>query len=200
MPWDGDKEDYDDDGGSGSGSNDYSNWESSSYQFMQAMRNELPSGCTETDAFSDGTYYIAIKPLRKGKLPKSGARRFEYAINLTALLYCLFLPTGKMTLGVYTDSSCSEEADFSFSDYQSYAASSLTATASSYAFDTWNENMNSYKTRQPCRAYNREQTYGQDSSSRDRRGRTRNLGEEDDGDGDEEQNGYNCYDDAGYQK
>ena len=105
-----------------------------------------------------------------------------------------------MTLGVYTDSSCSEEADFSFSDYQSYAASSLTVTASSYAFNTWNKNMNCYKTCQPCRAYNREQTYGQDSSSRDRRGRTRNLGEEDDGDGDEEQNGYNCYDDAGYQK
>ena len=96
-----------------------------------------------------------------------------------------------MTLGVYTDSSCSEEAGFSFRDYQNYAASSLTATAASGAFDRWNDHMAAYKTCQPCRAYNRQQTYGR---------RRRRLGEQNDGQGDEEQNGYNCYDDAGYQK
>lgn len=137
---------------------------------MQTMRKELPEGCTETSAFSyydSGTYYVAMKP-QEG---------------------------GDMTLGVYTDSTCSTEAGYTYEDYQSYAASSLTATASSGAFDTWNAGMDAYKVCQPCRAYNREETECSGDHCDDRR---RRLGEEEDGQGDEEQNGFNCYDDADY--
>ena len=78
--WDGDKEytdgdDDDDDSSSSSSSSDsqdYSNWESSNYIFMQAMRNELPSGCTQVGDLtygSESNYYIAIKPLPEGKQP-----------------------------------------------------------------------------------------------------------------------------------
>ncbi len=162
--WDGDKEDGDYD------SQDNDAWESgSTYWFMQAMRKELPEGCTKTTVFSSGTYYVDMKPQSEGD----------------------------MTLGVYTDSSCTKESSYTYEDYQSSASSSLTASASSGAFDSWNSGMDAYKVCQPCRAYNREET--QDDGDNNR-GRGRTLGEEDDGQGDEEQNGYNCYDDAGYQK
>ena len=71
--WDGDKEQTDDDDSSNSASkdsNDFSDWENSDYQFMQAMRNELPSGCTQIGDMtygSESNYYIAIKPLMYGK-------------------------------------------------------------------------------------------------------------------------------------
>jgi len=166
--WDGDKENSDDDGSSSGDSNDYSGWASSNYQFMQAMRNELPSGCTSVGDFtygSESNYYINIKPLSEGN----------------------------MTLGVYSDSSCLVESEFSFEDYQQSYASSLTSTASSGAFDTWNDNMDSYKVCQPCRAYNREQIY---QSNWDQH---RSLTEYYDGQGGYELNNYNCYDDAHYQ-
>ena len=73
--WDGDKEDNGGDGDGGdehhSGSRDYSDWGESTYQFMQAMRNELPSGCTAVGDLSDGSgssYYINIKPQSEGEL------------------------------------------------------------------------------------------------------------------------------------
>ena len=97
---------------------------------------------------------------------------------------------GKMTLGVYKDSSCQKQASYSFSDYQSKVSGSV--LASDDAFDKWNEMMSSYKICQPCRAYNKEYTYQYEWR--------RNLAEENDGQGAEESNGYNCYDDAGYRK
>jgi hypothetical protein len=52
--------------------------------------------------------------------------------------------------------------------------------------------MTSYKVCQPCRAYNTVKTYNYDYS--------RDLVEYNDGKGDAEQWGFNCYDDAGYRK
>ncbi|KAL3796741.1 hypothetical protein ACHAWO_009778 [Cyclotella atomus] len=72
--WDGDKESFDDDGGNQGGgdkehhkSKDYSHWGESDYQFMQAMRNELPSGCTQFKLTygSEKYYYVDIKPCHK---------------------------------------------------------------------------------------------------------------------------------------
>lgn len=165
--WDGDKDDYDYD------SRDNDAWEESgsTYGFMQAMRKELPEGCTKTSVFPDGkTYYVDMKPQSKGD----------------------------MTLGVYKDSGCTKESTYNYEDYQSYASSSLTASGASGAFDTWNSGMDAYKTCQPCRAYNTEETEVDDDWEWDRK--QRGLKEENDGQGDEEKNGYNCYDDAGYQK
>ena len=45
-----------------------------------------------------------------------------------------------MSLGVYKDSYCQREANFGLSDYQTYAASSLTALATNGAFTKWNNN------------------------------------------------------------
>jgi len=143
------------------------------YSFMQAMRKELPEGCTKlSSSFPDGsTYYVDMKPQQGGD----------------------------MTLGVYKDSGCKEESKYDYEDYQgtSYASGSLTASASNGAFDAWNSGMDAYKVCQPCRAYNREVT--EDEGRRRNRRKGRRLGEENDGQGDEEQHGYNCYDDAGYQ-
>ena len=107
---------------------------------------------------------------------------------------CKFEAAMMMTIGVYTDSSCMKESGYSFTDYQAaYASYYLTATGSSGAFDTWNGLMDSYKTCQPCRAYNREYTYQKNWDHR-------HLTEYYDGQGDYEKNNYNCYDDAHYQK
>ena len=167
--WDGDKETFYDDDDHHGGSHDYRNWASSDYQFMQAMRKELPSGCTQignmTDGSSSNSYYIAIKPQSEGDI----------------------------TLGVYSDSDCLVESGYSFQDYQSAYASSLTATGSSDAFDTWNANMDSYKVCQPCRAYNRQAVYKSGWNN------YRGLTETNDGQGGNEKNNYNCYDDADYQ-
>ena len=71
--WDGDKESFDNEqegeGEHHSGSRDYSNYEESTYQFMQAMRNELPSGCTQIKlTYGEADYYyIDIKPLSDGE-------------------------------------------------------------------------------------------------------------------------------------
>merc|ERR1712113_738731 len=53
--------------------------------------------------------------------------------------------------------------------------------------------MDAYKTCQPCRAYSKYYNV-QDDWERNRR----HLVEYDDGRGDEEVNGFNCYDDAGF--
>ena len=123
--WDGDKEDHDaDDTGSG-------------YRFMQEMRRELPSGCTQIDGMINGTqsnYYIAIKPLSRGDT----------------------------TLGVYLDSSCLEESAYSFEDYQTSDDEYLASSGSTDSFDTWNANMDVYKVCQPCRAYNLQPMYEAD--------------------------------------
>ena len=166
--WDADKEETGDDDSAREGSRDYSGWENSPYQFMQAMRTELPSGCVQIGDMNDGSgsnYYIAIKPL-------SG---------------------GDITLGVYLDSSCLKESEYTFEDYQTSYASSLTSTGTSDAFDTWNANMDYYKVCQPCRAYNRQQMY------QDGWGSYRRLAEKYDGQGGYEKNNFNCYDDAHYQ-
>ena len=59
--------------------------------------------------------------------------------------------------------------------------------------------MDAYKVCQPCRAYNREQMYKENWSQRSRR-KSRGLAEYYDGQGDDEKNNYNCYDDAHYKK
>ena len=67
---------------------------------------------------------------------------------------------------------------------------------------TWNTHMTTYKTCQPCRAYNlgkfdddqEEEEDSHDGSKDDKR----RFPENNDGEGEEEQWGFNCYDDAGY--
>jgi len=95
-----------------------------------------------------------------------------------------------MAYGVYTDSNCKYEVGFSYADYQYTVSGTSAAKNWTKVFDRWNTLLNSYKICQPCRAYNRVKTY----ESR------RNLAEDEDGQGEEEQWGYNCYDDAGYRK
>ena len=63
--WDGDKEDNDD-------------WGDSDYQFMQAMREAMPSGCEKTSLFSrysGSSHYIDIMPLSKGTIEDTSANQ-----------------------------------------------------------------------------------------------------------------------------
>jgi len=94
---------------------------------------------------------------------------------------------GDLELAVYSDSYCKKERS-------SYSASSYVTSGSDYklsgAFSKWNSMMEAYKVCQPCRAYSKYSNYQDEWERR--------LYEENDGQGAEENNGFNCYDDAGY--
>ena len=109
------------------------------------------------------------------------------------------LPEGNMTLEIYTDNLCtmlSEEMNleaYILNLYNYYGYNNQgqkVAEQYAEAIETWNEKMSVYKICQPCRAYNFY--YDQNHNSHDHR---RFL--ENDGEG-EEQERFNCYDDAGY--
>lgn len=94
---------------------------------------------------------------------------------------------GDLELGVYSDSYCKTEKSTSTYSVSKFVTSS-SGKSWSNALQKWNNLMKAYKTCQPCRAYSRKANT------------QRRLIEYNDGEGDEEINGFNCYDDAGYRK
>lgn len=157
------------------------------YEFMQKYREYWPSYCA--------TLSIAN--------PNDGSTLYMHTQPQTE---------GNMTWGVYSDEECIQESDsVTFSDYvimhyNYYYYSDGTTAAETWnkTFALWNDYMMTFKLCQPCRAYdlNKVDDGSEDGSEDDHRGRRqaklRFLGEENDGEGEEEQWGYNCYDDAGY--
>jgi hypothetical protein len=153
----------------------YCVWNSSAYSFMQNQREYWPTSCL----------------------------RASLADSYGNTLYLHLLPggDGNMTIGVFSDDKCTEESTTTtFSDYvvmyyvYNYGSEDKGTSAAlswEYTFEMWNEYMNTYKICQPCRAYSLNKS---EQSSENGEGRYL----ENDGEGDEEQWGYNCYDDAGY--
>lgn len=117
---------------------------------------------------------------------QSMREEMETCKQITSSVYIGIKPMegGNMTQAVYTDNLCTTESssDYSVDNYLSSSWGSLDKI-----FDKWNTLMDAYKTCQPCRAYSRTSNY-----------QRRHLIEYNDGYGAEEQNGYNCYDDAHY--
>lgn len=164
----------------------YCLWGSQEYEFMQSFA--LPTECTELEYGDDdgNSLYMHIDPQ----------------------------PEGNVGIGVYTDEYCLEKASSSWTiekyielyysnndDDDSGERGSQVARAYTRALEQWNEQMNIYKTCQPCRAYtlhkyNFEDDDEADSQSGSGDHRLRIL--ENDGEGDSEPWGYDCYDDAGY--
>jgi hypothetical protein len=153
----------------------YCVWTDDEYSFMQNLREVWPTYCVQAS------------------LPDSYGNT----------LYMHILPQGfgNMTVGIFSDDTCTQESTTTtFSDYvvmyyaYRYGSEDQGADAAltwEYRFETWNEYMSTYKICQPCRAYSLNK-YDQSSQN----GEGRYL--ENDGEGDEEQWGYNCYDSAGY--
>jgi hypothetical protein len=142
------------------------------YNFMQNQRKTWSTNCKKGDvADANGNYrYIGVKPL----------------------------PYGQMTFGVYTDESCTVDvADMTFQDYmlsyyinkKGYSSEVAAEYVGDYtaSIQRWNSLMHDWITCQPCRAYNKVQMS---------RRRHRQLNN--DGNGDGEMWGYDCYDVAGY--
>jgi len=142
----------------------------SNYQFMQTMReNDMVTYGSSCYQIESGVY-IGAKPVVGGDL----------------------------TLAVYSDTYCLTELSsdsYSVDDYVSSSTGtswySSTGKSWSSAFTTWNYMMEAYKVCQPCRAYSKTYNIQEDDRNRD-------LVEYNDGEGEEEMNGYNCYDDAHY--
>lgn len=164
----------------------YCQWDEDTYSFMQNYRERWPTTCTQLyRSDSEGnTLYMGLKPL----------------------------PEGNITIGVYYNDQCTQQSTLSWSDYimlyynyyyygNSAAGAKVAATWES-AIQTYNEGMDVYKICQPCRAYNLNKNGDGDSEGSHDRDEGRDLrllgGDENDGEGEEEPWGYNCYDDAGY--
>ena len=164
----------------------YCVWDEDTYESMQTRRERWPTQCWQLYYYYDSngnSLYVDLKPL----------------------------PEGNVTMGMYTDDKCSQVADVTWFDYVSnyynrYGDSEKAEEAIerwNQTIQSWNDGMTPFKKCQPCRAYNLNATsqggseYGE-QGSHDRQERW--LGEDNgnDGEGGEEQNGYDCYDDAGY--
>lgn len=154
------------------------------YETMETWMENWPTQCTSLSMpdYDGNTLYIAVQPLAEGN----------------------------MTLGIYRDESCtyiSQEMTLtsyivrlyqnSYSYYYSSDMGYEVAAQYEQAIQDWNDNMQQFKICQPCKAYNLLWDKSDDDrSSNDHRARLLG-GEDNDGDG-EEQERYNCYDDAGY--
>lgn len=123
----------------------------------------------------------------------------------TVYLHTQPLPEGKLTYGLYSDENCSQLSDFTFSDYlvkyySTYYGSESKgweeAASWQQIFDTWNTGMEAFKVCHPCRAFSMTKNYDEDNSQSG--DRFLDYVEQNDGDGQEEMWGYNCFDDAGY--
>jgi len=161
----------------------YCIWDSDTYESMESARERWPSYCWRLYYFYDddgNSLYVDIQPM----------------------------PEGNVTMGIYTDDLCSQVStsitwfDYLTSYYGTYGSEEQAEEAIAgwtERITAWNDAMAPYKMCQPCRAYNRDPT-SQGGSDYDGDNDRRWLGGEDDndGEGDEEQYGYNCYDDAGY--
>lgn len=149
------------------------NDEEGDYNFMQEQRENWSRDCEQGDVTDrDGnSLYIGVKPM----------------------------PFGQMTYGVYSDEACIVEVDMTIREYmlkyyveeKEYSSAEAQYYVADYlnTIKRWNSLMHDYRTCQPCRAYNKVPMYNNNNRLQ------RNLN---DGNGDNEMWGYDCYDDAGY--
>ena len=120
------------------------------------------------------------------------------------------MPQGNITLGIYSDRSCAVLSQTTLTDYvvrlyknsHYYSSEKGYEVAATYeqAIQSWNDGMEFFKVCQPCKAYNLQWDDDSENNhgSNDHRDRKRRiLGDDNDGDG-EEQERFNCFDEAGY--
>ena len=162
----------------------YCLWNENQYEFMQTYQSYLPTYCKQLyyPDNHDNPLWVNVQPQ----------------------------PDANVGIAVYSDDKCTQISKHtSLEDYlqmfyevngDSAQKGKQMARAWTRALKQWNQHMNIYKTCQPCRAYSLYRSDDDDdddkaSGSQDEE-RKRFLNE--DGEGDEEQWGYDCYDDAGY--
>ncbi|KAG7374216.1 hypothetical protein IV203_013311 [Nitzschia inconspicua] len=114
------------------------------------------------------------------------------------------LPEGNITDGLYLDNKCTRESSMTFGQYivqfytQYYYDQEMGEEVAAQWKENvaqWNSMMQDFKICQPCRAYSKTLNFNGDV-----RQQFRFLNEKNnDGGGDDELWGYNCYDYAGYQ-
>ena len=148
------------------------------YDFMQNSYEDWMeyTGCNELE-FSDedgNNVYVGLRP--------RGLGDFDY--------------------GIYVDEACTQPSNMTYNEFivkwygedDDYYYGYQLADAHEQAVQRWNTLMNEYKICQPCRAYNRV-AMGDNGGADGDYGGDDYVGDE--GGGNSEQWGYNCYDDAG---
>jgi hypothetical protein len=163
---------------------------SSDYEFMQNVRetwSEGSSSCRQLHvADANGNLlYAAVQPLKRGD----------------------------MTMGLYTDSACLEPKSTTgknavrYGDYLAQANAGVydddtayTAVVSEWqsSVDRWNDLLSDYKVCQPCRAFSMTKSSNSGNNNNKNNNNNNNNYGNNEGEGSQEQWGFNCYDDAGY--
>ena len=141
-----------------------------------------------------------------------GCQKLDYTDDYGYTLYKAIkpLPEGNLTVGLYYNEQCTVDSGLLWSDYimiyykqryanyyyyYNYADKAKNAARNFYSNNIlWNSAMAVYKICQPCRAYN----LNNDESGSGSQDRRQLNNDENDGEGDAEQWGYDCDDDAGY--
>merc|ERR1719382_784386 len=156
--------------------------DNNAYQFMQIVR--------EYDFVNyECCYQVGGDSCNSDSSDSGSSDSGSKDIELDEAIYIGFKPLegGDLDLAGYRDGNCTMElSSYSVDDY----VNSSTGLSWSDTLLQWNYMMDAYKVCQPCRAYSK--SYNVQDSWR------RNLVEYYDGQGSEEINGFNCYDDAGY--
>jgi hypothetical protein len=161
-------------------------WTNEEYEFMQLERESWPTSCTKSSSMDNGAYlYYDLKPE----------------------------PYGRMSIALYTDTSCvvEYEGDTSIEDVLALMGyddddrnENGDATGDVYTLEEdvaqWNDAFDVYKQCQPCKAYDLVSIVNTDynRSTYEHRNRDLSDGERNrdlSGDDDEE---FVCHDDAGY--
>ena len=180
------------------------------YDEMETWMESWPQGCAQLSYPGRSEIAIALSRIAWNSLALGGPSA-DYDGNA---LYLAIqpLPQGNMTLGIYSDKSCTILSRqmtltkyivrlYQNSNYYSSEKGYEVASMYEQAIQNWNDSMEFFKVCQPCKAYNLNGGDDESASSHgsnDHRGRKlRFLGEDNDGDG-EEQERFNCFDEAGY--
>ncbi|CAB9531194.1 expressed unknown protein (Partial), partial [Seminavis robusta] len=163
----------------------YCLWSENDYEWMESYREFWPTYCRQLyySGYNGETLYMDLRPQAEGDI----------------------------TIGIFEDELCVTNSSYTFADYIQmyynyygyYDKGYEVSQTWQYAINTWNSYMDVYKVCQPCRAYNLNVNFWSDGDDDDSKsgsgsGDGRRFLDENDGEGDAEQWGYDCYDDAGY--
>lgn len=156
----------------------YCLWDEDTYEFMQDYRESWPEGCMKSGATTSSGHalYIDLKP---------GAY-------------------GTMDWGLYEDAACMMEYQGNDKNVYTLVAKLDDFLTGDY-LSAWNQNMNSYKQCQPCRAtdsrsssYYRHLSYYDKYYNNNNNNNGNNNNNDDNGDNDPNEGYFTCEDDAGY--
>ena len=181
----------------------YCLWNNHQYEFMQTYQSYLPTYCTQLflPNHKDEPLWINVEPQPQanvgiGVYLDDKCTQPSKKTSLQDYIELFYKVGG----GNAADNNSGDNSRDDNSEEEEVLdgkqRGKQMAKAWMKALKKWNQHMNIYKTCQPCRAYSLSSSGGNAYDNNNNYNNYRFLNE--DGEGDSEQWGYDCYDDAGY--